>query len=255
MVARELLSERLAQRLMRRIKTGRYALGERLPSEPELAAAEGLSRSTVRAALAILEKGGMICRTPHVGTRVISKGKVQSFDQSLSSMADLDRLASKNPREILDVREWVVSRELAEKIQCPPGETYIRFSMVRLGRTPEDPPIAWTTEYVDAAWRDLIAEAKKAPDQLMIDLIGRIKHKRCIEVRQKIEATVLSEEAAGNLHAEAGTPCLRILRHYMGAQNRVILITVSYHPGDRYAFNLNVRLDEKGGVTSPVRVG
>ncbi len=245
-MARELLSDRLAQRLMRRIKTGRYAVGEMLPSEPELAQAEGLSRSTVRAALAVLEKSGMIRRTPHVGTRVISKGKSQSFDQSLSSLADLDRLASKNPREILDVRECVVSRELAEKIQCPPGETYIRFSMIRQGQTSEDPPIAWTTEYVDREWQDLIAEARKSPELLMIEVIARVKGRHCTEVRQTIEATTLPEEAAKNLKSEAGAPCLRIFRRYVSAHGKVLLITVSYHPADRYAFNLNVRIDDNG---------
>lgn len=245
-MARELLSERLAQRLMRRIKSGKYAVGDLLPSEPELAQAEGLSRSTVRAALAVLEKAGMIRRTPHVGTRVISKGKSQNFDRSLSSMSDLDRLASKNPREILDVRECVVSRELAERIQCPPGETYIRFSMVRRGTTPEDPPIAWTTEYVDRQWQDLIAEARRSPELLMIEIIARVKGKHCTEVRQTIEATTLTKEAATNLRAAEGDPCLRIFRRYMSAHGRVLLTTVSYHPADRYAFNLDVRLEDSG---------
>ena len=49
-MARELLSDRLAQRLIRRIKTGKYVVGDFLPSEPELVQQEGLSRSTVRAA-------------------------------------------------------------------------------------------------------------------------------------------------------------------------------------------------------------
>ena len=55
-MARELLSDRLAQRLIRRIKTGKYVVGDFLPSEPELVQQEGLSRSTVRTALAVLEK-------------------------------------------------------------------------------------------------------------------------------------------------------------------------------------------------------
>ena len=84
-MARELLSDRLAQRLIRRIKTGKYVVGDFLPSEPELVQQEGLSRST---ALAVLEKNGMIVRTPHVGTRVVSKGRGQNFDQSLSTLSD-----------------------------------------------------------------------------------------------------------------------------------------------------------------------
>ena len=40
-MARELLSDRLAQRLIRRIKTGKYVVGDFLPSEPELVQQEG----------------------------------------------------------------------------------------------------------------------------------------------------------------------------------------------------------------------
>lgn len=56
----------------------------------------------------------------------------------------------------------------------------------------------------------------------------------------------MTEEAAKNLRAEMGAPCLRILRRYVSAHGKVILTTVSYHPADRYAFNLNVRLDDDG---------
>ena len=245
-MATEHLNERLAKRLMRRIKSGQYAVGDVLPTEPDLARAEGVSRTTVRAALAILESAGLIRRTPHVGTRVISKGKAHSFDRSLSTMADLDRLASKNPRQILNVQECVVSRELSEKIQCPPGETYIRFSMIRKGETPEDPPIAWTTEYINRDWQDVISAAQKNPDLLMIDVIADVKGIRCTEVRQTVEATTLTKEAARNLKSEAGEPCLRIFRRYMNDRGKTVLVTVSYHPADRYAFNLNVRLGKHG---------
>ena len=74
---------------------------------------------------------------------------IKSLNRELSSMSDLDRLASNNPRRILDIREFVVSRELSPRIGFPPGETLIRFSMVRTGSKPGDPPIAWTTEYVN----------------------------------------------------------------------------------------------------------
>ena len=55
----------------------------------------------------------------------------------------------------------------------------------------------------------------------------------------------LDSEAAANLNESEGTPCLRIRRRYVSARGKTLLITVSYHPGDRYAFNLNVRLDRQ----------
>ncbi|MDO5532252.1 GntR family transcriptional regulator [Sutterella sp.] len=245
-MAKELLQDKLAQKLIDGIRSGRHPVGSLLPKEMELVETEGVSRHTVRAALSKLENLGLIKRTPHVGTLVVSRGKLQHFDQSLSTLSDLDRLAEANPRRILDIREIVVSRELGEQIQCPPGETYLRFSMIRLAKKRGEPPIAWTTEYVERAFQRLVTEAPKQPGKLMIELIGELFGRRCAEVRQTIEATTLTEEAAANLGAEVGAPCLRILRHYVTARGKTLLTTVSYHPADRYAFTLNVKLDRDG---------
>ena len=65
------------------------------------------------------------------------KARAQTFDQELSTLSDLDRPAAHNPRRIYDIEEVVVSRELAERLQCPPGETFLRFRMLRTEANPE----------------------------------------------------------------------------------------------------------------------
>ncbi len=245
MTTRELLQDILAEKLIQGINTGRWPVGTLLPKEMQLVEMEGVSRHTVRAALKKLERIGLIERTPHVGTRVLATSRTQSFDQELSTLSDLSRLAVHNPRRIQDIREVVVSRDLAERIQCPPGEIFIRFSMIRTGAKKGEPPIGWTSEYVDRSMQELVTEAPKQPGKLMIELISELYGKKCVEVRQTIEATTLSEEPARNLGAPIGSPCLRIYRRYVTTRGKTLLVTVSYHPANRYAFNLNVRLDSK----------
>lgn len=89
---------------IRAISTGVHPVGTLLPSEQELMKIEGVSRHTVRAALKILEQYGLIKRTLHVGTTVISRGALLSFNRQLSTLSDLDRLAERNPRKLLDIR-------------------------------------------------------------------------------------------------------------------------------------------------------
>ncbi len=240
-MTKELLQERLAEKLIQGILTGRWPIGSLLPKELELVESEQVSRHTVRAALQKLESLGMIRRKPHVGTLVIGHGQPQSLNRQLSNYSDLDRLATTHPRDILDMREIVVSRELAEEIGYPPGETLICFSMLR--RVNEStPPIAWTTEYVHRNMQKLVMESRKHPELLMIELIGRIYHKECCEVKQTIAATLLTGDAARLLETKASSPALRIFRRYLDERGRTLLTTVSYHPADRYAFNLNVKI-------------
>ena len=224
-MARVLLKDRLAHKLTRAIASGLYPVGTLLPGEMELMKREGVSRFTVRAALAQLERHGLIRRTPHVGTRVISRGSTQGFGQQLSTLSDLGRLASNNKRRILKIEEVVISKERADRIHAVPGETMIRFTMVRVGERAGEPPVAWTSEYVSRDRQELVTEAPAHPDILMIELI------------QSVYGDTCAEEA---LHAKEGEPALRILRRYFDPKGKVILITVSYHPGERYAFNLTI---------------
>lgn len=239
---RQTLKERLAQKLLRCIASGLYPLGGSLPTEMELARRENLSRQTVRGALAELERLGVISRTPHTGTKVISVNVHAGFERELSSFTDLKRLAGNNQREILEIREIIVSKSLAGFSGLPAGEAMIRVCMVRKGQSAEDLPIAWTSEYIDRKFRDVIAQARLHPDVLMIDLIASLSRRKCAEIRQRIEATVMPAEAAAALKTPEGSPCLRIFRRYLDDAGKPLLTTVSYHPSQRYAFNLNVRV-------------
>src|SRR3954452_24500925 len=60
----------IASGLRRRVAAGDLSPGERLPSEPELARSLGVSRSSLRAAIALLEEDGLVRRLHGSGTYV-----------------------------------------------------------------------------------------------------------------------------------------------------------------------------------------
>jgi GntR family transcriptional regulator len=64
------LRHQLAQELRLRIRCGDLAPGDKLPSEPELAQGRAVSRSSVRAAITILEEEGFVRRRHGSGTFV-----------------------------------------------------------------------------------------------------------------------------------------------------------------------------------------
>ena len=84
----------------------------------------------------------------------------------------------------------------------------------------------------------------------MIDIISRVYRKKCVEIRQVVEAMLLSEKAALHLEGLPGSPVRRITRRYLDVKGHAILTTISTHPADRYAFNLNVQIGPEGGRTS-----
>ncbi len=86
---RRSLRHSIADDLRRRIVTGGLAPGERLPSEPELARTLGVSRSSVRAAITLLEEDGLVQRLHGSGTYVTHRPLMRndlSHNFSVSSM-------------------------------------------------------------------------------------------------------------------------------------------------------------------------
>ena len=67
---RRSLRHSLAQELRARIRAGEWRPGERMPSEPELARRETVSRSSMRAAMTMLEEEGYVSRRHGSGTYV-----------------------------------------------------------------------------------------------------------------------------------------------------------------------------------------
>jgi GntR family transcriptional regulator len=56
-----------------RVQAGEFRAGARLPSEPDLAQDLGVSRSSLRAAIALLEEDGLLRRLHGSGTYVTHK--------------------------------------------------------------------------------------------------------------------------------------------------------------------------------------
>jgi GntR family transcriptional regulator len=67
---RRSLRHSLAQELRQRIRAGEWRPGERMPSEPELARRRTVSRSSMRAAITLLEEEGFVNRKHGSGTYV-----------------------------------------------------------------------------------------------------------------------------------------------------------------------------------------
>jgi len=92
----------LVAKSLRRELRHEYIVGGRLPSEPELAEQYGVSRGTVRQALAVLEREGAIIRRQGAGTYVHYISRAQIRVEHAHEYSDLLRLAGFEPSIRLD---------------------------------------------------------------------------------------------------------------------------------------------------------
>ncbi len=84
------LTEKVRRKVVDEIIAGKYSLGERIPTEREMAVETGTSRITVRRAYSQLERAGIITRRPSAGTCVSDafKGNDDEIEQ-IAALATL----------------------------------------------------------------------------------------------------------------------------------------------------------------------
>ena len=104
-------------------------------------------------------------------------------------------------------------------------------------------PIGWTDVYVDAAYADLRDVVRESPHVLISDLIESRYGRRVDEIRQDVKAGLVSAKLAPELEVEAGTPALRIVRHYIDAEHYVVVLSLTGHTPFRFTFPLRFRRD------------
>lgn len=98
-IARERVSERVAQEIMKLIAAGTLAPGERLPGERQLADMMNVSRVSVRAALQQLKAQGLVTAVQGGGTRIASQAV-----EADSHLMHLVRADVKNLHELAEIR-------------------------------------------------------------------------------------------------------------------------------------------------------
>lgn len=96
-VRRQTLIAQVTERLRNEIVSGRWAVGTRIPTEPELCQLTGTARNTVREAVQALVHSGMLERRQGSGTYVLSTGH--------NAALLTDYFAAAKDRDLLELRE------------------------------------------------------------------------------------------------------------------------------------------------------
>jgi DNA-binding GntR family transcriptional regulator len=237
----ETLWAQVARDLRAGIASGRYPVGSLLPTELDLCEHYGASRHTVRTAIRQLQDQGLISRRKKAGTRVEAAVPTSGYRQSLASLEDLIQFGAAHIREVQDTAEVTADAALAEELGCQEGTRWFRISSLRLDGKPGGAPIGWTDVYIDPIYADLGDVVRTSPDLLITTLIEQRYGRRSAEIRQDVDAVALPAARAGALQAQAETPALRIVRHYIDREGKTFEISSTLHPAGRFTVSQRLR--------------
>lgn len=230
----------VAQALIDDINSGRYEIGDLLPTEAELCEQFNVSRYTVREALRQLSDLGLIIRQAGVGTRLVEKQSSVKYMQTSNGVEDLYKF-------VRDIRLEVVSQSIittdlgvSNLLNCPIGQEWIYLRGKRYAAG-EEIPIAITDVYVAKQYQRILEEIKdtKVP---VYSLIEKIYGFQIVEIKQDISATLLDNKAAAIFHEKPGAPALQVIRRYFAKGKELVEVAVSLHPGSRFTYSSIQRL-------------
>lgn len=226
----------LQRRIADAMATGRLAPGSSLPAERDIAAMTGLSRVTVRKAVAALVSSGQLVQRRGSGTFVAPK--VERLEQALSLLTSFTEDMARRGKTVESV--W-----LSRAVHSPSPEEVMALGLgagdrvARLERVRRSDGVPLAIERAA-----LSAQVLPQPEVVETSLYAVLETSGMRPVRavQRISAANLGAKDAELLGVLPGAAGLRIERiGYLGS-GRVVEFTRSLYRGDAYDFAVELKL-------------
>lgn len=224
------------------------APGQALPAETELCRRFGVSRATVRQALAELERRGIVERHQGRGTFVTLPAMERSLPD-LTGFSEHLRARGIRASGYLVAYELVLAAQSGDSHHFPDRSPLVR--VVRL-RSASDVTVGLHTIHVPLE----VAEAVGFREELLrsdptvsfYELLGRAGV-RIAWAEEHLRARLASPAEAGLLGAPVGAPIMGVLRLTRDDADRLIEVVRADYLGDRYDYV--VQLERRTGVGAP----
>jgi GntR family transcriptional regulator len=229
--------------------------GERIPSEIELSQQFGVSRETIRQALAPLEREGLLTRTRGRGSYVARNLPAHQPKKKLTGLAEdfPDDLTYR-----IISKDYVQGDKEAVLFLGVDRDAHV----VRIDRvsTVKDKPLAYHVAFLPASIGTRVLE-----EDLEHNSIASLLAERCgfplEEDRQIIEAENADTRLAEYLGLPLGSPILLMRRIYIFQSDLPIAYFRSAYRADRYAYTVVLRQGNKATAAggnrsrSPAKAG
>jgi GntR family transcriptional regulator len=226
------------------IASGRLEQGGALPGEQALALKHGVSRVTVRRALAELEREGLVSRRRGAGTFVLGDFGAKPIVADMSDvLAHLAAMGRETGLRLIEFAYREAPLAVADALKLSPGER-TQFS-VRV-RLIDNEPFSYLVTHVPERLGVTYTEAELASRPLLALL-----ERTGLEVEratQDITATLASPEVAAALEVEVGSPLIGLTRTVFDSDGAgVEHLSALYRP-DRYTLRMEMERKTSAGV-------
>ncbi|WP_171051899.1 GntR family transcriptional regulator [Alteribacter natronophilus] len=230
---KELLYMKVVNQLKMDLKTRVLPPDMKLPSEPELAKKLGVSRTTLREALVILESENIVKRVHGKGTYVRGQALIESGIEELSSISELIIQNGKEPGTSMYTQETVnASEEERTRFKLKSGE---KVKAIRRIRTADGDPVVYCKDTLPAS---LFGKNHQFSDE---SLFSDLENAAGIEVDyavSKIKSRGYVPEVSDALNCTGDMSLLVLSQMHFDTKNRPVLYSINYFRSDLFSFTV-----------------
>ena len=232
--------------LREKITSGFYGDGDRLPTEIELIKEYGVSRITVRQALAALSDDGLIDRKQGRGTYIANrKTKQRKFTGTIHLTGSLDELIEMGmdtPVKVLEMNRVKADPHEAELLRIKVGTPIYRLKRLRLS---ENKPYSLILNYLPEEIGAKLTMAELSSGALLHTMETKLGY-RLDNAVQEIKAELADPYVAKLLDIRVGTALLSIERTVYTDKGMPVEFVHTLYRSDLYGYSVKLVRDKKG---------
>lgn len=225
--APEPIYQQIKKTISRRITSGEWPAGQKLPSENELVNALDVSRMTINRALRELTQEGLIKRVHGLGSFVAETPRHASLIELQDIALEIEQAGGTHHSRVLDQETIEASANVSTQMQLDAGT---RVFHLRAVHYQDDLPMQIETRYVNPSIMPDFIEQDFSQVTATAYLLQQFKPD---EMEHRVSAILPDAISRKLLAMESGQPCLQLTRRTWKDDQVVTYVTLTY-PGDRY---------------------
>ncbi|MCL4559082.1 MAG: GntR family transcriptional regulator [Chloroflexi bacterium] len=228
----------LADIIRQKVERGEWSPSQPIPSERQLETLYNVSRTTIRQALAMLIRQGLLYHEQGKGT-FVSPQKLQKGILELTSFSEDMRSRGLVPGQvILDLSTVEPPAKVAQHLELKPDvQRVLRIERIRLG---DGKPIGLQVSYLALGESQTITREELENRGSLYALIQEKFHIIPSAADETLEVTVAGPREASLLQVAEGSPLLLSERTLWSQARRAIEFVSILYRGDRYRYYIRL---------------
>ena len=216
----------IADLLRQRIARGTWAAGARLPSNEELMREFDVSRATIRQAVDVLARSGLVGARQGSGTFVTGEVRDDRWLRVETSLADLAEVYRDTKPELLTLAEATVAPSLRPDDGTPaPAYFFMKRVHAHQGR-----PYCVISIYLDE--RVFRKHPERFRTETVIPILTKMRNPAIAKARQTLTIGTAGLEVARHLGIASNAPVAEVRRVFNSADGAVIYLGEVTYRGD-----------------------